>query len=109
MIIWNYRKASIDRPEGYPIFFESTKIKAYYEKVLTFLSEYPFIVVLWQVICRKKSGDPWSIYRSFTVITNYYYYYYSVRLANFGLSVPMKKEIEPFSKKLGQVVLRTKF
>ena len=58
-----YRKISIDRPGGIHIFsthifctiHKRTKIKAYSERVDSFLSEYAFIVVIWQVV--KKLCD----------------------------------------------------
>ena len=65
----NYRKISIDRPGGihflsthnFWIIHKRTKIKTYSERVETFLSEYAFIFVLWQVVqklCVEKKWIP---------------------------------------------------
>jgi len=78
ILICNYRQTSIDRPVVHTFFrhiiFESykrTKIEAYYEKVWTFLSEYPLLFYSrWfgKKLFVKKSGYPWSIYRGFTIL-----------------------------------------
>ena len=72
------RKISIDRPGGIHFFsthnfwiiHKRTKIKTYSEKVETFLSEYAFMIVLWQVVqklCVEKKWIPFGLYRFFTI------------------------------------------
>jgi len=41
------------------IIHERTKIKAYFERVDTFLSEYAFIVSLWQVVQKLCVEKKW--------------------------------------------------
>jgi hypothetical protein len=64
-----YRKISIDRQGGihflsthyFWIIHKRTKINAYSKRVETFLSEYAFIIVLWQVVeklCVEKKWIP---------------------------------------------------
>ncbi len=58
-----YRRIRIDRTGGIHFFstYKRIKIKAYYERTDSFLSEYAFIVVLWQVVqklCLEKKWIP---------------------------------------------------